>query len=444
MTTSTIGDWFDQQVIPELFDRADHFFPEFAFKRTGNGWNSTTPLKADGSQGTQKGKVYLYENTPFCLQDYRLDKPVTLWSYLAEREGLTSNGGIVRYFSELTGVPLPVSPTPVGQKHKGGVHPAVLKAAHGYMQLCLQHHPSAKDIRDYLNQRGYTETDIQAMQLGFLPSLDVLSNHLHQDDHSHACVKFFMRKLYAGKKDKPQPPIGTSHQIVLPCFGAGQRLEGFTFRCLDTEQSDKYLNMGGLKKSVALMNFPRRSKDVTVVEGIFDSKIAKARGLQAVVPMNGTHLHTDIVKAMTDQGVERLTLCLDNDDAGIKATYKIVRKLLSQCPEMRLFIAQLPDDVKDPDELIKTQGIEAFQASLDTAINAGEYLASIYKPRIVKHNETGMVPKQRDEIFTYCLEAADSLSNPQDKFAFISAMSEVLPELGMGQGMLFKGIASRA
>ena len=111
---------------------------------------------------------------------------------------------------------------------------------------------------------------------------------------------------------------------------------------------------------------------------------------------------------------------------------------------MRLFVAQLPDGVKDPDELIRKQGIEAFQASLDTAINAGEYLASVYKPRIVKHSETGMMPKQRDEIFTYCLEAAGSLSNPQDKFAFISTMSDVLPELGIGQGMPIEVIASRA
>ena len=440
--SSMIGDWLDNEVYPVLFAGADHYFPEFGFRRLGGGnggWVSTTTLKADGSQGTQKGKVYLYENTKHCLKDYRLDKPVSLWRYLADREGLQENKDIAQYLADVSGIPLPERPTCAGnterRKPKPHVHPAVLQAAQDYMQGCLQWAEEAAQGRAYLQQRGYTPEDVSAMQLGFLPSQQCLKEHLLTQGHSPACVKFLMGKLQAARHGKDAPPIGTSHQLALPCFGARQRLEGFTFRTLDSQQQgDKYLNMAGLKKSVALLDFPVGTKDLTIVEGVFDAKLAKARGCDAVVPLNGTHLNAEQVGQIAAQGVTQLTLCLDNDAAGKKATFNIVQKLLQQCPDMRLFVAQLPDGIDDPDELISAVGIDVFQQVTDTAINAGQYLAdAVLKPRLRHYDMDNIPSKERDAMFAYCQGMAEKLNHPRDIHDYITSMGEVLPAMAYVQ-----------
>jgi len=38
--------------------------PEFEFKRVGSKWISTNTLKINGEAGSDKGKVYVYANTP--------------------------------------------------------------------------------------------------------------------------------------------------------------------------------------------------------------------------------------------------------------------------------------------------------------------------------------------------------------------------------------------
>lgn len=425
--TRTIGDWLDQDVYPALYAKADKFFPEFAFRRTRQGWQSTTTLKADGSGGTQTGKVYLYEGAIHCLKDYRLDKAPSLWSYLAEREGLRNNKDIVQYLSELSGVPLPNRPAVTSRKPKKGVHPAVLASAHRFMQGCLQQQESeAGNVRDYLHGRGYSPAETRAMQLGYLPSKQTLRGQLLSEGHSPACVKFFMNKL--------NKSVGESHQLAIPCYGAGQRLAGFTFRSLHQETGDKYLNMAGLKKSVALLDFPTGTKDLTIVEGVFDAKIAKARGLNAVVPINGTHLNEAQVNEIAARGVEKITLCLDNDKAGRRATWNMVRKVLQKCPNVRLFVARLPKGVKDPDELMKTQGAQAFQQVLDEAVNAGQYFADVFKPRLEQRDLNALKPKERDDIFAYCQDIAMMLTHPRDLYDYVTSMSDVLPAMAYLSG----------
>lgn len=436
--TKTIGDWLDEDVFPVLFARADTAFPEFGFRRQHNGWVSSTLRKADGSDGTQSGKVYLYENRKHCLIDYRLDSPVSLWRYIANREGLRESKDIVQYFSSYSGVSLPDRPNTSLLIGKKGVHPAVLKSAHEYMQGCLKWAEEGQQEREYLAARGYSETDIHAMQLGYLPAQASLEEHLFMEGHTQACVKYFMNKLKAGKQigldDTLTLPIGATHRLAIPCFGVGRRLEGFTFRSQQGDDSrQKYLNMTGLKKSVSLLDFPPGTRDITVVEGVFDAQIAKARGIEGVVPMNGASLHIDQVKEMHSKGIQQLTLCLDNDETGEKATFNISRKLLAHCPEIRVYVAQLPSDIKDPDELVRICGIGAFQELIDSAVSAGQYFADVLTARLERHDLDSINAKERDEWFSTCQGYAELMQHPRDLHDYISRMSKVLPAMAYFQ-----------
>jgi hypothetical protein len=56
---------------------------------------------------------------------------------------------------------------------------------------------------------------------------------------------------------------------------------------------------------------------------------------------------------------------MDMDEAGQKATEKIIKNLSSS--SLRAYVVSLPEDFKDADELIREKGSEAFQQALDKA-----------------------------------------------------------------------------
>ena len=401
--------WLNETVYTNIYTNADRLFPEFGFVKRGRNWVSTTPRKADGSSGTNPGKVQIWQERPGVIKDFRLDRSVTIWNYVKAKYGLTKGRDVIEHLAKLANVePLAFarqSDSGPNRQHYG-VRPKILQAALRYFQDRLEKDSRAGPVRAYLSGRGYSPAEIKAMGLGFLPSRRALRDHLLHAEHKPAQVAFFLRRL--GLRDRPGSPDGplarldTTHQLTIPCRGLGQRLEGFSFRSLTGEGGDKYLNMAGLQKSVALLNFPAGGKELVVVEGIFDAAAARARGLGNVVPLNGTALDLQKAQAMMQSGIERLTLCLDNDKAGHKATRRIIKHLYGACPELSVFVGRLPSDSKDPDELMRHQGVEAFRRVIDHAVSAGAYLGSWHKARIDAYDAQALTPKKRDTILRYC------------------------------------------
>jgi DNA primase len=135
------------------------------------------------------------------------------------------------------------------------------------------------------------------------------------------------------------------------------------------------------------------------VEGVLDALLAKAEGIRNVVSLNGSGLNDEQITALADAGIKRIILCLDNDATGQDNTYRITKRILEHDAQMMVYITQLPDGMKDVDDLITQQGRDAFYDEVHYSIGMGEYLALQLIKQFPKRDETRPLPAmQRDRL----------------------------------------------
>ena len=102
---STTKELLNDEIYPALYSQIDRALPEFKFKKTSNGYISTTDIKITGEKG-KVGKVYIYNNNISHLIDYTRAS-ISLWNYIQQRDKLNTNREVLQRLAELSGVKLP-------------------------------------------------------------------------------------------------------------------------------------------------------------------------------------------------------------------------------------------------------------------------------------------------------------------------------------------------
>ncbi len=401
------------EIYPKLFDAADRVFPEFQFQAHASGWIAMAKRDLDGSETKQGGKVYIYRDRPHRLWSHRLGEGISFWGYLAERDGYNpqDSQAVVPHLARLAGLELaPFSPSASGKilGHPGNQRSQqpILQSASRWMQQALQS-PEAEAVRSYLTQqRGYGSDDIERMQLGFLPSQQALEAHLLADgyttDRVQACLTRFSQ------------PIGRTHKLIIPVHSRRRQIIGFCCRTIIPTLEPKYLNTKGLDKTAALFGYAFGCEQLVIVEGVLDAAIAQARGMTQVIALHGSSLSLAQLKQLQGEGIYGITLCLDGDRAGAQARKRIIERVLTQIPQMRLRIATLPKG-QDPDDIIRTAGIEAFQKRIDRAEGIGAYCGRRLAEQMRSKPLTAEV---RDRFLERCAKIERGLIYPPDRYDF--------------------------
>ena len=256
-------------------------FPEFNFMRKAKGWASGNALKLDGGEGSSVGKVWIYDNNPGYLYDYRGGESVTFWDYFERRRGSKTP---LKDLADVAGVALP-SPQPDEKpEFVAGVHPRVLRACLQIFTRELGESNTGKEVMRYLREkRGYSAEIVEKMGIGALPDTYKLQKELYKLPLEKKYADFFVKKL--GR-------FG-AHRLAIPCFGERGRLEGFIFRTIEETKdgTPKYRNMPGMETDGGVMNFGRGTEEIVVVEGVVDALLLKAHGRANVVSLIGCNLN---------------------------------------------------------------------------------------------------------------------------------------------------------
>ena len=180
--------------------------------------------------------------------------------------------------------------------------------------------------------------------------------------------------------DKPVSFDRFRDRIMFPIEDLRGRIIAFGGRALALNAIAKYMNSNETElfhKGKVLYNALRArkaaqpqggqlAKAVIAVEGYMDViALAQAGFGQAVAPL-GTALTEDQLDLLWRMSPEPV-LCFDGDNAGIKAAHRAIDLALPALkPGRSLRFAVLPEG-KDPDDLVKSSGPQAFQAVLDDA-----------------------------------------------------------------------------
>ena len=293
--------------------------------------------------------------------------------YLTELEGL-SFPEAVETVAEIAGIPMPARDPEMEKREKEQASLFdVMELAAKYFEEQLQTNNGAK-ARAYLRERGLSTATQQQFRLGYSPdSRNGLKEHLAAKgiakDQIEACG------LVVFGEDIPVSYDRFRDRIMFPIPDSKGRTIAFGGRAMAKDVPAKYLNSPETElfhKGNVLFNFAKARKPaqdkgtVIAVEGYMDViALAQAGFAHSVAPL-GT--------ALTDRQAELLwkmasepVLCFDGDQAGLKAAWRAADLVLPMLkPGRTVRFALLPDG-KDPDDLVKASGPEAFQDVLNNS-----------------------------------------------------------------------------
>ena len=222
----------------------------------------------------------------------------------------------------------------------------------------------ARAGRAYLEGRGITEETRQAFRLGYAPDRwDALSAHLKERGATLAQIE---RSGLVVKKDAGGFYDRFRGRVIFPVLDAQGRAVAFGGRTLAADGEPKYLNspetaaytkgrhLYGLNLS---RDEIRRRKFVILVEGYLDLIIPYQAGVRNLVASLGTALTPEQAKLL-GRFARKVVINYDGDRAGVQAAGRAIETLLAEDFEVKVLV--LPDNA-DPDEYIRSNGVEAYQ-----------------------------------------------------------------------------------
>lgn len=395
---SNITDWIKNELYPTLYRDIDIAFPEHNFKRYPGGWRSDTYL--DGSSHKRKDKTIVSKKAPGRILEQGGDN-LSLVDYVLRRDG----GSFIEAVNTLAAaarlqVPKGDFDPAVYQRYKDKA--TLLEDCNNYFVYCLETSTGAKEIRDYLSGRGYSEEDIEVMELGYIPSQSKLIDYLKKRGHSETLINDVV---------KFHDKIGSTHKLMIP-FRSGGDIKGFTARTIG-DHSPKYILSTGLKRTESFFNIGSRAEEVIVVEGYLDALISEARGIKNVVALGSASISQEQVRDAIKRGAKSFTLCLDADKAGKEGTDKGIEVILGDGVS-KVYIVTLPG--KDPDEVIKGKGVEALNQAIREAIPYYEYqLQGIINKYGEMEADGALQPKEVDSFLEEVVATAAKIPEPMDR-----------------------------
>jgi len=206
--------------------------------------------------------------------------------------------------------------------------------------------------------------------------------------------------------------------------GSGE-VVGFTGRIIrDDPRAPKYLNtpqtllfdksrhIFGLYQAKEAI---RKSDAAVIVEGNLDVVSSHQVGVKNVVATAGTAMTLQHLKALS-RLAGRIRVAFDGDRAGVSATERAIN--LAQEIGVELGVVSLPDDVKDPDELIQKDAA-LWQAVVEQAQPAVDWV-------IARHAEMEdlATAEGKRRFSTTALRIVRGLKDPVEQEHYLAVISE--------------------
>ena len=358
------GDFYTDTVLPALAERLDQAFPEFGWRRDNRGWVATNQETTHQLLGVRADRVVAHGYAP---QGFLVHggQPVLWTAYL--------NGGSVPRGSEFIRTVRDIA-------HRAGIDPTPLERPvqrdhraellNEFFALCRQElaGPNGEDGRTYLERRGLLRETIEHSGLGIVPQPTRTHHALHEAGYTESEIA--QSNLLADTR-WPGRLCGAWRDQ----FG---RVRTLWARSLndDLSRDSRYLYLRGASRtnlppyglSDALANSRDVRDDLVIVEGVLDVHQLRLRGAVNAAALGGTAVRAETFERLACLGVQRVTLCLDNDKAGLSATERAVEQAVraKNAPAVYIVDPEELGSAKDPDELVRGRGVEAWDALLRT------------------------------------------------------------------------------
>ena len=203
-----------------------------------------------------------------------------------------------------------------------------------------------------------------------------------------------------------------TRRITFPLWDKDGHIVGFSARIYRGEKdTSKYMNTKEtiiFKKGETLYNYhkakdaAKKEKEIIVVEGFMDAIRCAANDIKNVVALQGTAMTPEQINLLKKLRC-RITLCLDNDNAGLMATISNGEELVKNGLEVN--VIRLSGE-KDPDEYIIKNGKNAFIDNIKNSLTFLEFKINYYKQDKNLNNA--------EDLALYINEIIDTLNQIND------------------------------
>jgi DNA primase len=298
---------------------------------------------------------------------------------------------------------------------------------------------TATEAINYLKKRGISVDNIKKFRLGFAPnSYDSLNQHLLKNGFT---IEEILRSGAVGKSDNNKLYDKFRNRIIFPITDKRGQVIAFGGRSLNNEEMPKYLNSSEtslFKKSQTLYNYSLARKAIfdkgytVIVEGYMDAIALYLGGLENVVATLGTSLTKDHLQEIFAIS-EKIIICLDGDDAGVKAakrSLEIALNLIS--PKRNINFAFLPNQM-DPDDFIKEYGPKELEKLLLQSISLSEALfdfSALESGINLLDKKQKITPEAKAKLETILNKKINLITDPVSKKYFSYYCREQIFSLG--------------
>jgi len=226
-----------------------------------------------------------------------------------------------------------------------------------------------KDPLNYLFKRGLKKNIIEEFQLGFVP----WKNNFYEDLlKKYSAEEIELTGLYY-KNDKTGKYVDRfNSRIIFPVKNLSGDTIALGGRIIQESKLAKYINSPETefyKKGSMIFNLDKakdlraETKEVLIVEGYMDVVSVYASGIKNVIANSGTAL-TERQISLIWKFFDNPIICLDGDESGQKAAYRIAEKLFPLINEKnKIYFSEMPEG-KDPDDFIRQNGKDALLSLL--------------------------------------------------------------------------------
>ncbi len=316
-----------------------------------------------------------------------------VFSFLMKIENLTFPEAAERLAHQV-GLEWRGQPADAAKSERRKLQQRALQLAAEYFQAQLRSDVGT-NARAYLAGRGLSEETIAEFRLGYAPpGWENLGRHLSSNKNLPVDV---LREVDLVRARERSGGFYDTfrNRIIFPILDPTGRVLGFGGRALDPDDPAKYLNSAEtpvFHKGRQVYGLPQARQAmgeagyVVLVEGYTDVIALHQAGFRQAVAALGTALTEDHVRLL-GRYVETVVLCYDADTAGQNAALRNLEVFERVGVDAQ--VVALPGGV-DPDEFIRSRGLEAWEELLKTRFSLAEYQLEMIFARYREQGQEGL------------------------------------------------------
>lgn len=404
--------FINDELKPRLYSHIPEIFPELDFTRKGNKYVSS--YHADGTEGTGKkeDRSVVTEKQPTKVFDNTRQKATDVITLFMENNRITEVWEAVNKLCNIVGI-LPPEYTPEAKERYEQMEQrrTALEASAERQKKAL-FTKEGKAVLDYLHSRGWTDSEIQEAELGYISKDEATTINA-------------------------QRSVGEFYALSIP-LRSGSTLYGFKFRTIkrETNGQDKYTYLYGTEKRSNLFNLTGIQQEdgtMIVVEGELDALHAQVRGINGVVATGGGKLTGELLDVATARGIKRITLLFDKDERGAK----FVRESIDVAHQrgISVLVATFPDGeslsdgrpIHDIDEYLQAHTPQELQNLINNALSGSKYLLEdLVQAAIKEHGEENLTDTVEIDLRNKVIALANHTPNEVERDFILTSYANLV------------------